>query len=115
MVQEVLASRPDIHAAEAVVRGSCSAVDLAKGDRIPTPIIGPEWEIDEVGVQYVGLVYISPIPIWNSGKPLVRQRDAEHRRGSSPPSRPGSGWSPRSAPRYPSGTARPNWSRTHPA
>jgi outer membrane protein, heavy metal efflux system len=80
MVRDALASRPDIHAAEAAVRGSCSVVDLAKGDRIPTPIIGPEWEIDEAGVQYVGLVYITPIPIWNSGKPLVRQREAEHRR-----------------------------------
>src|SRR5262249_22738468 len=53
---------------------------LAKGDRIPTPIIGPQYEMDEAGVQYIGFVFITPIPVWNSGKPLVLQREAEHRR-----------------------------------
>ncbi len=36
--------------------------------------------MDEAAVQYVGFVLIAPIPIWNSGKPLVKQREAEHRR-----------------------------------
>jgi outer membrane protein, heavy metal efflux system len=80
MIQEALQSRPDIHAARAQINGTHSAVNLAKGDRIPTPIIGPEYQMDEAGVQYVGFVFISPIPIWNSGKPLVLQREAEHRR-----------------------------------
>ncbi len=80
MVDEALRQRPDIHAALAQVAGTHSAVSLAKGDRIPTPIIGPEYEMDEAGVQYIGFVLISPMPIWNSGKPLVLQREAEHRR-----------------------------------
>ncbi len=80
MVQEALQSRPDIHAANAQVAGTYSAVKLAKGDRIPTPVIGPQYAMDEAGVQYIGLVLISPLPIWNSGKPLVLQREAEHRR-----------------------------------
>jgi cobalt-zinc-cadmium efflux system outer membrane protein len=80
MVQEALQSRPDIQAARAQIAGTHSAVDLAKGDRIPTPIIGPEYQMDEAGVQYVGFVFIAPIPIWNNGKPLVIQREAEHHR-----------------------------------
>jgi cobalt-zinc-cadmium efflux system outer membrane protein len=80
MIQEALQSRPDIHAALAQVNGTYAAVKLAKGDRIPTPIIGPQYEMDEAGVQYIGFVLISPLPIWNSGKPLVLQREAEHRR-----------------------------------
>jgi cobalt-zinc-cadmium efflux system outer membrane protein len=80
MVQEALRYRPDIHAANAQVAGTHAAVSLAKGDRIPTPVIGPEYEIDEAGVQYIGFVLIAPIPIWNTGKPLVLQREAEHRR-----------------------------------
>ncbi len=80
MVDEAIRQRPDIHAALAQVAGTHSAVSLAKGDRIPTPIIGPEYEMDEAGVQYIGFVLISAIPIWNSGKPLVLQREAEHRR-----------------------------------
>jgi outer membrane protein, heavy metal efflux system len=80
MVQEALHNRADIQAARAQVAGTQSAVNLAKGDRIPTPIIGPEYQMDEAGVQYVGFVFIAPIPIWNNGKPLVLQREAEHRR-----------------------------------
>ena len=80
MIKEALQSRPDIHAARAQVNGTYSAVKLAKGDRIPTPVIGPQYEMDEAGVQYIGFVFISPLPIWNSGKPLVLQREAEHRR-----------------------------------
>lgn len=38
-------------------------------------------EADEsAGSQFVGLVYITPLPILNNGKPLVRQREAEARR-----------------------------------
>jgi cobalt-zinc-cadmium efflux system outer membrane protein len=80
MIQEALSSRPDIHAANALVNGTHSAVRLAKGDRIPTPVIGPQYAMDEAGVQYIGFVLISPLPVWNSGKPLVLQREAEHRR-----------------------------------
>ena len=80
MIQEALASRPDIHAANAQVNGTHSAVSLAKGDRIPTPIIGPQYAMDEAGVQYIGFVLIGQLPVWNNGKPLVLQREAEHRR-----------------------------------
>ncbi len=80
MIQEALGSRPDIHAAHALVNGTHSAISLAKGDRIPTPIIGPQYAMDEAGVQYIGFVLIGQLPIWNNGKPLVLQREAEHRR-----------------------------------
>ncbi len=80
MIETALANRPDIHAAQAQVAGTGSAVRLAQGDRIPTPVIGPQYEMDEAGVQYVGINIISQLPIWNNGKPLVIQRQAEHQR-----------------------------------
>ncbi len=80
MIQMAMQSRPDIHAAQAQLAGTDSAVKLAKGDRIPTPVIGPQYVISEAGVQYIGLVYFTSLPIFNNGKPLVRQREAEHRR-----------------------------------
>ncbi len=80
MIQTALANRPDIHALNAQVAGTGSAVKLAKGDQIPTPIIGPQYEMDEAGVQYVGMVFITPLPYVNTGKPLVVQRQAEHQR-----------------------------------
>ena len=36
--------------------------------------------MDEGGLQYVGLVFITPVPTLNTGTPLVRQREAEARR-----------------------------------
>jgi cobalt-zinc-cadmium efflux system outer membrane protein len=77
MIRLALDSRPEIRAAEAQIAGTQAAVRLAKGDRIPSPILGPEYQIDEVGVQYIGFVYITPFPIINNGTPLVRQRQAE--------------------------------------
>ena len=80
LVALALKSRPEIHAARAGVAGACSAVRLAKADRIPTPVVGPVYERDEQGTQFFGFVYITPIPVLNNGTPLVRQREADYRR-----------------------------------
>jgi outer membrane protein, heavy metal efflux system len=77
MIREALESRPDIRAARAQVALAESAVRLARADRIPSPVVGPEYQANENGTQFVGFVLISPLPILNSGMPLVRQREAE--------------------------------------
>ena len=76
----LLQCRPDILASQAGVTGTKAAENLARADRIPSPIIGPQYAMDEAGIQYIGLVYITPVPIWNNGKPLVHQRQADHQR-----------------------------------
>src|SRR5947209_13891975 len=73
-VEMALQNRPDIRAAQAAVAGTKAAECLARGDQIPTPIVGPQYAMDEAGIQYIGFVYITPIPVWNTGAPLVRQR-----------------------------------------
>jgi outer membrane protein, heavy metal efflux system len=78
LIEIALENRPDIHAARAVVAGTKAAENLARADRIPSPIIGPQYETDEAGLQYIGFVFVSAIPVWNSGSPLQRQREAEH-------------------------------------
>ena len=83
LIRIALQNRPDLHAARAACDGAAAAVRLAKGDRIPTPIVGPVYQSDEVGVQYIGLVYITPLPILNNGKPLVIQREAEYCRAQA--------------------------------
>jgi cobalt-zinc-cadmium efflux system outer membrane protein len=80
LVQAALSCRPDLHASQAAIEGAGAAVRLAKGDQIPTTIIGPEYVQDEAGIQYVGLNLVPTLPILNNGKPLVRQRQAEERR-----------------------------------
>ena len=80
LIETALQSRPEIHAARAQVEGARAAINLAKGDRIPTPVVGPTYERDEQGSQFFGFVYITPIPVLNNGTPLVMQREAEYRR-----------------------------------
>ena len=80
LVRMALCSRPEIHAARAAARGALAATNLARGDRIPTPVIGPQYAIDEAGIQYFGLILVSALPVLNNGTPLVRQREADYRR-----------------------------------
>src|SRR5207244_8832123 len=77
-----LQSRPEVHAARAAVAGARASVNLARADRMPSPVVGPVYERDEQGTQFFGFVYITPIPIINNGKPLVLQREADYRRAA---------------------------------
>ena len=79
LIELAIQSRPEIHAAAAQVDGARAAIGLARGDRLPTPVVGPVYVRDEALIQYYGFVLVTPIPVWNSGKPLVRQREAEYR------------------------------------
>ena len=45
-----LQCRPDIHAAQAAVTGTKAAENLARADRIPSPIVGPQYAMDEAGI-----------------------------------------------------------------
>jgi cobalt-zinc-cadmium efflux system outer membrane protein len=80
LIQIALQNRPDLYAARAACDGAAAAIRLAQGDRIPTPITGPLYQNDEAGLQYIGLIYVQPLPILNSGKPLVIQRRADYSR-----------------------------------
>ena len=80
--QVALQSRPEIMVANSVLDGAAAAIRLANGDRIPTFVAGPEYQRDEVGIQYFGFVLAAPLPTLNNGKPLVRQREAEYRRAA---------------------------------
>jgi outer membrane protein, heavy metal efflux system len=80
LIQMALQSRPEIHAAHAAVAGARAFTNLARADRIPTPVVGPVYERDEQGTQFLGFVYITPIPVINNGRPLVVQREADYRR-----------------------------------
>jgi len=81
-IEMALQSRPEIHAAAAGVDGAKAAIGLARADRIPTPVAGPVYLRDEALIQYYGFVLVMPLPVWNSGRPLVRQREAEYRQAA---------------------------------
>ncbi len=79
LIDIALNSRPEVFAAKARVDGARAGIGLARGDVIPTPVVGPVYTRNEGGINFYGFVYITPIPILNSGRPLVRQREAELR------------------------------------
>ena len=110
VIEIALQDRPDVHAARSAVAGTKAAENLARADRIPNPIVGPQYEIDEAGLQYIGFVYVTAIPVWNNGGPLQRQREADHRRATKPCNRPSNGWLPRSVQVPSGGMGRSVWS-----
>ncbi len=73
-------SRPEVQAAMAAVVNSRAALALARADRIPVPSLGPVYERNETGAVFYGLALSSPVPLLNSGNPLVGQREAEYHR-----------------------------------
>jgi len=77
LVDTALANRPDLQSARAKVNEAQGAASLARAERHPVPSIGPAIERDEAGTQFYGFVFSTLLPVWNNGKPLVRQREAE--------------------------------------
>lgn len=73
-------SRPEVQAAAATAANSRAALDLARADRIPIPSLGPVYERNETGAVFYGLALSSPVPLLNTGNPLVGQREAEYHR-----------------------------------
>lgn len=72
-----LSSRPDIRAAESDVDAARARLELACASRTPNLKIGPVYEHDESGTQFLGIEASMPLPVLNTGGPLVRQRYAE--------------------------------------
>jgi len=80
LIRAALDCRPEIQSARSQVAASRAAVALARAERIPVPSVGPAYEKDESGVSFYGIAVSTPIPVWNAGGPLLRQREAEYHR-----------------------------------
>lgn len=71
------ATRPDVMAAQADLAAARAGENLARANRVPDLQIGPYFQRDDFATQFIGFRAQSDIPVWNNGKPLVRQRMAE--------------------------------------
>jgi outer membrane protein TolC len=77
-IAETLADeRPDVRAAQAGVNVAQANADLALANTIQNIQFGPYYERDEFETLFFGFVAQMNLPIWDSGKPLARQREAE--------------------------------------
>lgn len=77
--QELVEGRPDVMAAQAGIAISDANHRLAKAARIPDVQAGPIYETGSDDTRFLGLRLQMEIPVWNSGAPLMRQREAELR------------------------------------
>jgi outer membrane protein, heavy metal efflux system len=76
-LQTLVSSRPDVQASAADVDVARANLELASANRHPNLIIGPFYEHDDVGTTLYGFKGGFDIPVVNTGRPLVRQRQAE--------------------------------------
>jgi outer membrane protein TolC len=78
LVRRLADGRPDVMAAHSDVDAAHANYRLANAARVPNLMIGPFYQVDEFATTFWGLQAQADIPVWNTGKPLARQRAAEH-------------------------------------
>ncbi len=77
-IAETLADeRPDVRAAQSAANVAQSNVELARANTVQNIQFGPYYERDEFETLFFGFAAQMNLPIWDSGKPLARQREAE--------------------------------------
>jgi cobalt-zinc-cadmium efflux system outer membrane protein len=77
-LSETLADeRPDVRAAQAGTNVAQSNADLARANTVQNIQFGPYYERDEFETVFFGFAAQMNLPIWDSGRPLARQREAE--------------------------------------
>ena len=76
-VSQLVACRPDVLAIRSNIDAARSNLRLAQANTVPSLQAGPYWQQDDFGVKYFGFRGQFDVPVVNSGRPLVRQRQAE--------------------------------------
>lgn len=79
LVRELASGRPDVMSARSLASAAAANRNLARANRVPNLIAGPYYQSDDFGVKYFGFRGQVDIPIANTGKPLLNQRNAELR------------------------------------
>jgi len=82
LVQAGLERRPDLHALQFAVREAEQRFKLEVANRWGNPSLGPAFEENETSVTFVGLWMIWQLPVLNTRKGEIRQRQAELARAS---------------------------------
>jgi len=70
-------SRPDVLAARSDIDAARAGTALADASRIPDLQLGPYYQRNDSGTTFWGFRAQMDIPVWNTGTPLLRLREAE--------------------------------------
>lgn len=77
LIRIALQVRPDIHARAAAIEEAEARLRLQVADRFGTPALGPRYEYNESRDNFVGVVVTAPIPVLNTRKGEILQRQAD--------------------------------------
>ncbi len=77
LAETLAGERPDVRAAQAAANVAQSNAGLARANTVQNLQVGPYYERDEFETLFFGFKAQVNLPIWDSGKPLARQREAE--------------------------------------
>jgi outer membrane protein, heavy metal efflux system len=76
-VADLVNRRPDIMAAQSSVDVARANLALARANLLQNPGVGPSYERDESGTLFFGMSAQVNLPVWDNGRPLAAQREAE--------------------------------------
>ncbi|HEY1379067.1 MAG TPA: TolC family protein [Gemmataceae bacterium] len=77
IVQYAVQVRPDVHARCAAVAEAEARLRLQVADRFGNPSVGPSYEFNETRDSFVGVSVSAPIPVFNTHRGEILQRQAE--------------------------------------
>jgi cobalt-zinc-cadmium efflux system outer membrane protein len=80
LVQTALERRPDLRARQAALSEAEARLKLAVADRFGNPNLGPDYEYNETRVNFIGAQMTVPLPIFNTRRGEICQRQAERSR-----------------------------------
>src|SRR5205807_1164989 len=82
LTADAMGRRPDLQARQAAVKEADARVRLAVADRFGNPNIGPDYEYNETRANFVGAQWTLPLPIFNTRRGEIMQREAERTRAA---------------------------------
>ena len=77
LLEEAQRRRQDLRSREAAVEEADARLKLEKANRFGNPNVGPAYEYDPTRVNLIGAQFTLPLPLFNTHKGEIMQREAE--------------------------------------
>jgi outer membrane protein TolC len=82
LTQAALAQRPDLRGRQSAVAEAQARLRLEVANRLGNVTVGPNFEQDPTNISMVGVQFLVPLPVLNTHRGLVEQRQAERVRAT---------------------------------
>jgi cobalt-zinc-cadmium efflux system outer membrane protein len=82
LLSRALGRRPDLQARHAAVTEAEARLRLARADRFGNPNLRPDYERNETSVDFYGAQIVLPLPVFNTHRGEILQREAERNRAA---------------------------------